>query len=502
MSYDFQRELKNPQYAELIGKLQFSILSPEAIVAGSVCRIDSAETFDGNIPKPGGLFSPEMGTIDRERICPTCHGNIHMCPGHPGHIELAMPIWNVCYFTYILKILQCVCYHCSNLLINKSDPAIVSALRRKQGLSRFNAVYELAKKMRECKVNEDSCCHSVLPTRYIRKKNNVTNRFHIAAEFRDIPDGILEDDADRQMLILPEKGLEVLSRLSDDDVELMGFHPRYSHPKWLILTMLPIAPPAVRPSIRQDNNQRREDDITFAYVNIVKNNIIHKQKIREGAQSRECEQYRGLIQYYVATLFDNQISGEAAQTQRGNRVLKTFMQRLKNKEGRIRLNLMGKRVDYSGRTVISADPSIDIDEFGIPESFAMTLTYPEIVNRYNMAKLYQLVRNGPNRYPGAKSVVKRQLSLDGTMQEVTKSLKYIDPQTIVLEEGDIVHRHLQDGDWALFNRHPSLHRMSMMGHRIKVFKNNDTMRLNVYVCKPYNADFDGDKIILSPTGSC
>jgi DNA-directed RNA polymerase beta' subunit len=234
----------------------------------------------------------------------------------------------------------------------------------------------------------------------------------------------------------------------------------------------------------------------------VKNNIIHKQKIRDGAPARECEQYRGLIQYYVATLFDNQISGEAAQTQRGNRVLKTFMQRLKNKEGRIRMNLMGKRVDFSGRTVVSADPSIDIDEFGIPESFAMTLTYPETVNRYNMSKLYSLVRNGPNRYPGAKSVVKRQRALDGTTQEVTKSLKYIDPQTIVLEEGDIVNRHLQDGDWALFNRHPSLHRMSMMGHRIKVFRNNDTMRLNVYVCKPYNADFDGDKIILSSTGSC
>ena len=147
---------------------------------------------------------------------------------------------------------------------------------------------------------------------------------------------------------------------------------------------------------------------------------------------------------------------------------------------------MGKRVDFSARTVITPDPNIKIDQLGVPYKIAMNLTFPDIVNKYNIHKLTECVRNGPNKYPGAKSI---KLKSNGN----TISLQYVDRNSIQLEYGDIVHRHLKDDDTVLFNRQPSLHKMSMMAHRVKVMKYN-TFRLNVSVTKPYNADFDGDEM--------
>ena len=147
---------------------------------------------------------------------------------------------------------------------------------------------------------------------------------------------------------------------------------------------------------------------------------------------------------------------------------------------------MGKRVDFSARSVITPDPNIKIDELGVPKKIAMNLTFPEIVTKYNKNILQTYVRNGPLVHPGAKSVKRK---IDGK----TTSLQYIDTYSINLEEGDIVNRHLIDGDIVLFNRQPSLHKMSMMGHKVRVMDYN-TFRLNVSVTKPYNADFDGDEM--------
>ncbi|NBV32210.1 MAG: DNA-directed RNA polymerase subunit A'/A'', partial [Bacteroidetes bacterium] len=146
---------------------------------------------------------------------------------------------------------------------------------------------------------------------------------------------------------------------------------------------------------------------------------------------------------------------------------------------------MGKRVDFSARSVITPDANIELDELGVPEEIALNLTFPEIVNVYNRDRLMSYVRNGPNKHPGAKSVF---LKLDNRMV----SLRYVSPDTIDLREGDVVHRHLIDGDSVLFNRQPSLHKASMMSHRVRVLPYS-TFRLNVSATRPYNADFDGDK---------
>jgi DNA-directed RNA polymerase II subunit RPB1 len=195
-----------------------------------------------------------------------------------------------------------------------------------------------------------------------------------------------------------------------------------------------------------------------------------------------------VLQYYIATQVDNKIPGVASVAQRSGRPLKSIKDRLNGKGGRMRGNLMAKRVDFSARSVITADPNISIRELGIPMKIAKNITKPVIVNKMNKNFLNQLILNGPDVFPGAKILEKKN------GESIT--LRYIDRKSIVLEEGDIVHRHMMDGDIILFNRQPTLHRMSMMGHVAKIMTKGDTFRMNVADTKPYNADFDGDEMNL------
>ena len=115
---------------------------------------------------------------------------------------------------------------------------------------------------------------------------------------------------------------------------------------------------------------------------------------------------QSLLQFHVATYMDNDIAGQPQALQKSGRPVKSIRARLKGKEGRIRGNLMVKRVDFSARTVISGDPNFELDQVGVPKSIAKTLTYPEVVTPYNIDRLTQLVRNGPNEHPGAKYVIR------------------------------------------------------------------------------------------------
>jgi DNA-directed RNA polymerase II subunit RPB1 len=259
----------------------------------------------------------------------------------------------------------------------------------------------------------------------------------------------------------------------------MGFSRLWCRPDWMMCTTMAIPPPQVRPSVLQDNNQRSEDDLTQKYIDIIKTNATLSDKIAKGAKKKAIDEWTTLLQYHVATLVNNDIPGVAQSAQRSGRPLKSLQQRLGTKEGRIRNNLQGKRVEFSARSVITPDPNISVEELGVPTKVAMNLTFPERVTGFNLDRLYALVQAGPEVYPGAKSIQRA----DGRMI----SLKHVNTKTIQLYEGDIVNRHLLDGDPVLFNRQPSLHRMSMMCHRVRVLPYS-TFRLNVSVTKPYNAD--------------
>lgn len=292
--------------------------------------------------------------------------------------------------------------------------------------------------------------------------------------------------------ITPEMALHVFRSISESEIFDLGLSNDYAKPEWMIITVLPVPPPPVRPSISMDGTgqgMRGEDDLTYKLGDIIRANGNVRQAQQEGSPQHILQDFEALLQYHVATYMDNDIAGQPQALQKSGRPVKSIRARLKGKEGRLRGNLMGKRVDFSARTVITGDPNLSLDEVGVPRSIARTLTYPETVTPYNIEKLNRLVLNGPNEHPGAKYVIRS----DGSRVDLKHSRQRSGP--IALEYGWKVERHIVDGDFIIFNRQPSLHKESMMGHRVRVMPYS-TFRLNLSVTSPYNADFDGDEMNL------
>jgi len=461
---------------ESIVGIQFGIFSPDEIIKRSVVEIISQNTYDGNEPKIGGLFDPRMGVLDNGKKCRSCGQTNHNCPGHFGHYRLARPVYYIQFLPIVLNVLRCVCIRCSKLLIDKDSHPRVA---RKRGEARWREVYTLCSNISRCGQHTEDGCGARQPNRFVRD-----GIARIVAEWDAQDTDVVKSEKVRQPLDV-EYVLRLFRQITDEDVDFMGFSRHWCRPDWMICTVLPIPPPQVRPSVIQDNNQRSEDDLTHKLFEIIRMNKVLQEKIDKNSARNQIEEYTDVLQYHIATLVDNKIPGVAPSAQRGGRPLKSIQQRIGGKEGRVRYNIQGKRVEQSARTVITPDPNISIAEVGVPMKIAMNLTRPERVTQWNRKKLYKFVQNGTDVFPGAKSIVRS----DGRMI----SLKHVNTKEIVLYNGDIVNRHLMDGDILLFNRQPTLHRLSMMGHIVKVLPFN-TFRLNVSVTSPYNADFDGDEM--------
>uniref|UniRef100_A0A452UNB8 DNA-directed RNA polymerase subunit n=1 Tax=Ursus maritimus TaxID=29073 RepID=A0A452UNB8_URSMA len=360
-----------------IKRVQFGVLSPDELKRMSVTEggIKYPETTEGGRPKLGGLMDPRQGVIERTGRCQTCAGNMTECPGHFGHIELAKPVFHVGFLVKTMKVLRCVCFFCSKLLVDSNNPKIKDILAKSKGQpkKRLTHVYDLCKGKNICEGGEE-----------------MDNKFGV-----EQPEG-------------------------DED-----------------LTKEKVAAPG-----------RRE------------------AALREGPAAR--------------------VSPQAMQ--KSGRPLKSLKQRLKGKEGRVRGNLMGKRVDFSARTVITPDPNLSIDQVGVPRSIAANMTFAEIVTPFNIDRLQELVRRGNSQYPGAKYIIRD----NGDRIDLRFHPK---PSDLHLQTGYKVERHMCDGDIVIFNRQPTLHKMSMMGHRVRILPWS-TFRLNLSVTTPYNADFDGDEMNL------
>jgi DNA-directed RNA polymerase subunit A' len=287
--------------------------------------------------------------------------------------------------------------------------------------------------------------------------------------------------------LTPSEVREWLEKIPEEDYYLVGINPDIAKPEWMVLTVLPVPPVTVRPSITLETGERSEDDLTHKLVDILRINQRLKENMEAGAPQLIVEDLWELLQYHVTTYFDNEASGVPPARHRSGRPLKTLAQRLKGKEGRFRSNLSGKRVNFSARTVISPDPNISINEVGVPEMIATEVTVPVYVTDWNIEEMKKHIENGSKIHPGANYVIRpdeRKIRVyDETKESILEKL----------EPGYVVERHLMDGDIVLFNRQPSLHRMSMMAHEVKVLPHK-TFRLNLCVCPPYNADFDGDEM--------
>lgn len=445
-----------------IDQIQFGILSPEEIEAGSVVQVKHYELYENKKPKINGLLDPRMGCIDRNYMCATCEENMNTCPGHYGHIKLTHPVYHVGFIKTVKKLLECICLNCSRIRLPPDDPYF-KLLSKMKISSRFNAVWNKCKNKPVCEYTDCGC--QLYPIRrqgvvlYVEKRQHASSSMQIQ----------LQTDQVRH----------VLQHISDDTCRLLGLVPEDARPEWMIITILLVPPPPVRPSIIMDATKRGEDDLTQALVQILRYNEL--------LQEYDTPENREQLQYHVASYFDNSMSGVPSTFQKGGRPITSIASRLKGKEGRIRGNLMGKRVDFSARTVITGDPCLSMDEIGVPRSVAYKLTYEMRVNDINRRILQQHLESQTTKPYTIRYIQKK----DGGIRY---NLAFTPVEKLpLLEIGDIVERTMQDGDLILFNRQPTLHKMSMMAHRVRVM-DGQTFRMNVNVCSSYNADFDGDEM--------
>jgi DNA-directed RNA polymerase II subunit RPB1 len=479
---------------EVITGVQFSLLSPDQIRQRAQVEVTTHELYSGTEPVRGGVLDMRMGVVDNVRKCPTCGHKNNLCAGHFGFIEMAKPVFFVQFLETCKRLLKCVCFRCSSLVLSGLD---LNDLRKLSRAKRFEYVY--AQCTRSSKRMCSFCKHRQPSTVSLHTIFKIVLEWRKDARMTEPEEGAgvpaaapappsANGEASAQQIFLyPEDVERIFKRISDADAEILGFDA-LNRPEWMICTCFPVLPPSARPTVHNEIGQRREDDLTHKISDIVKFNQLLKAKIEAGASAKEIEMNAVMVQYHVATFADNNIPNLGPSTHRnGGRPLRSLIERLKAKEGRIRGNLMGKRVNFSARSVITPDPNISIDELGVPLKIAMNLTFPEVVNDHNIEGLQEKVDNGPDVYPGARYV--RRVSTGMTVRLNRDMAR----GSIVLEHGDVVERHLVDGDYVLFNRQPSLHRMSMMGHRVRVMP-NETFRLNVCVTPCYNADYDGDEM--------
>ncbi|XP_035693394.1 DNA-directed RNA polymerase II subunit RPB1-like [Branchiostoma floridae] len=480
-----------------VKRVQFGILSPDEIKRMSVTEggIRYSEMMEGGRPKLCGLMDPRQGVIDRSARCQTCAGNMAECPGHFGHIELAKPVYHIGFLTKTIKIMRCVCFFCSKLLVSPDDPRIKDIVNKSKGQpkKRLTHVYDLCKGKMICE-GGDEVDADVGPEEGKEEKpkgHGGCGRYQpqirragldLTAEWKHVN----EDSQERKIQLSAERVLEIFKRISDEECSIMGMDPRFARPDWMVCTVLPVAPLQVRPSVVMFGAARGQDDLTHKLADIVKINNQLKRNEMNGAAAHIIAEDTKMLQFHVTTLVDNEVPGMPRAVQKSGRPLKSVKQRLKGKEGRIRGNLMGKRVDFSARAVITPDPNLQIDQVGCPRTVAQNLTFPEIVTPFNIDRMQELVRRGANQYPGAKYIIR------DTGHRI--DLRYHPkPSDLHLQCGYKVERHIRDDDIVIFNRQPTLHKMSMMGHRVKILPWS-TFRLNLSVTTPYNADFDGDEM--------
>lgn len=461
-----------------IAAIKFAHLSPDEIRKMSATKIITADTYDDDgFPIDMGLMDPHLGVIEPGLRCKTCGKKVDECPGHFGHIDLAMPVIHVGYVKEIKKLLQSTCRSCGRLLLTGEQAA--EYRRQRDRMEELGAdsldTGAVSKETAKDAASRTTCPHCGTVQLKITLDKPTTFR-------------------EEGHKLTPKEVRERLERIPDEDLISLGVDPTVSRPEWMVLTALPVPPVTVRPSITLESGDRSEDDVTHKLVDVLRINQRLRENRDAGAPQLIVEDLWELLQYHVTTYFDNQTSGIPPARHRSGRPLKTLVQRLKGKEGRFRSNLSGKRVNFSARTVISPDPMLSINEVGVPIEAARELTVPIHVTERNLAIAKEMCSRGPTPPgPDYKPGVNYVIRPDGRRIKVTDK----NAATVAegIEPGYIVERHLVDGDIVLFNRQPSLHRMSIMAHEVRVMPYK-TFRFNLCVCPPYNADFDGDEMNL------
>lgn len=346
-----------------------------------------------------------------------------------------------------------------------------------------------------------------------------------------VPDGQLGPDTNsagvktsgkgNPVVLLPAKSKQILRNIWSEDKELIEtVLPVLKHvpseiefgTDLLFMNVILVPPPKMRP-LNFVKGMISEHQQSLLYKEIMKNCIVARSVI-QAAQENSLDGLAEESKIFIQGLRGDSVTQKLQHCWRELQNSVNFLlnadgkkpvgsiglkQLIEKKEGTLRKYVMGKRVNYAARSVITPDPNLLIEEIGVPEEFAKRLTYPVKANFYNVNDLMKMVQNGPDVYPGATMVeaengskIKLFSGEDNRSRRVAVSKLLM--KSIESGGGKIVHRHLLNGDVLLLNRQPTLHRPSVMAHRARILKSEKTFRMHYSNCKSYNADFDGDEM--------
>ncbi|XP_069652306.1 DNA-directed RNA polymerase III subunit RPC1 isoform X3 [Haliaeetus albicilla] len=505
-----KEQFRETDVAKKISHICFGMKSPEEMRQQAHIQVVSKNLYsqdNHHSPLQYGVLDHRMGTSEKDRPCETCGKNLADCLGHYGYIDLELPCFHVGYFKAVIGILQMICKTCCCIMLSVEEKKQFFDYLKRPGLT-YLQKRGLKKKVSEKCRKKNTCPYcgafngtvkkcGLLKIIHEKYKTNKKVVDPVVSTFLQSFETAIEHNKEVEPLLgraqenlNPLVVLNLFKRIPAEDIPLLLMNPEAGKPSDLILTRLLVPPLCIRPSVVSDlKSGTNEDDLTMKLTEIIfLNDVIKKHRI-SGAKTQMIMEDWDFLQLQCALYINSELSG-IPLNMAPKKWTRGFVQRLKGKQGRFRGNLSGKRVDFSGRTVISPDPNLRIDEVAVPIHVAKILTFPEKVNKANINFMRKLVRNGPDVHPGANFIQQRHTQMKrflkyGNREKMAQELKF----------GDIVERHLIDGDIVLFNRQPSLHKLSIMAHIARV-KPHRTFRFNECVCTPYNADFDGDEMNL------
>lgn len=480
-----------------IESIQFGILGDKDILDMSVCEIDKT-TLN---PEPGSVYDPRLGVCESESgLCVTCGKNVWSCVGHFGHISLAIPI--IIFYKPTVSMLKIFCFKCSRLLLSREEIEVL-------GLKGDKISSYISENVNFC--TRKNCSWTQPKIKYDSKDNTIVAVFKNKTNVETFA-------------MQPEKIKMIFDKVVDEDITLIGKDVNMFHPRNLVLTVFPVIPTNCRPRMITPDITS-DDDLSITLVDIIKNNQI----LQKNADN---EKARAVIKFKIQTFCDNS-RGTAIHTT-NHRPITGLKERITKKTGHVRQNMMGKRCDRTARTVVGGDSTLRLNEVGVPYEIANIITIPVFVNHANIEEMTKMVNT-----PGKASVI---IKKDGTRLSVARAsvkpgtvlnhgdkitrngntffvtnckmeLKAGDiitrklPNTeeekkiptvlperrhVAIDIGDKIERYLQNGDYLLLNRQPTLHRNSMQGMKV-VLLPGKTFRVNLAITAGFNVDFDGDE---------
>lgn len=442
-------------YHGRISRVNFSLGGSETAINDAYAEIVSDDLFKDNKPVKKGLYDASMGTTSNSFKCDTCRQSKMKCIGHPGVIPLRYPVFNNRGLSEVLKWLKVICFECSKSFL---DPAKYMHLEPSQRLDHVHKTIksQYAKGCHFCEEKHPDV------TRPKKEPFRFELKWHDANKTPQIA--------------LPHYVYNIFSKIEPETVINFG-RPLESHPSHLVLTHIKVISTPSRPDVKKQGGGRSTNDsLTTIYQLLIRKNEQIPQVLPTDIDPK--------LEKHILELSGTYYELANAK---GDDAIQSIAKRIKGKQGRCRGNLLGKRTFIMGRSFITNDVTLRIDEVGIPLAFARTVQVRERVQPWNKEQVISMCMNYKKRYPAVSRVIKK----DGTEMTADKAID-------TLEYGDEILRDILDGDYVGFNRQPSVTISQICGHRAKVIMDPSIMTLvmNVIACANYNADFDGDAMNL------